>query len=90
MQNARFFQERGDCTQHGDGIGVAQITSPMENNMDPPRFLTLKEVADMLRKSSRSVQHMIERKELPAFKVGGQWRFRESELAKWLEGLNER
>jgi len=33
---------------------------------------------------------MIQRKELSAFKVGGQWRLRESELATWLEGLNER
>ncbi|MGE5853447.1 MAG: helix-turn-helix domain-containing protein [Deltaproteobacteria bacterium] len=33
---------------------------------------------------------MIQRKELPAFKVGGQWRLRESELVTWLERLHER
>jgi excisionase family DNA binding protein len=36
-----------------------------------------------------NVLRLIERKEIPAFKVGHQWRFRESELTKWLEGLNE-
>jgi excisionase family DNA binding protein len=33
---------------------------------------------------------MINRKDLPAFKVGGQWRIYETALAKWLEGLHER
>jgi len=33
---------------------------------------------------------MIHRKDLPAFKVGGQWRIHENALAKWLNGLHER
>jgi excisionase family DNA binding protein len=36
------------------------------------------------------VLRMARSKELPALKVGGQWRVRESELTKWLEGINER
>jgi hypothetical protein len=28
---------------------------------------------------------MIRRKDLPAFKVGGQWRVRESQLTRWIE-----
>jgi excisionase family DNA binding protein len=32
---------------------------------------------------------MIQDKKLPAFKVGGQWRVRESQLTKWLQRLNE-
>ena len=61
-----------------------------ENDVTPLRFLTLKEAAAMLQICERTAHRMIERKELSALKVGGQWRLRESELAKWLEGLNER
>ena len=61
----------------------------MENNIDPLRFLTLKQVAEALQISGRTAMRMIARKELPAFKVGGQWRIRESELTKWLDGRHE-
>jgi excisionase family DNA binding protein len=40
--------------------------------------------------SQRTVLRMLKSKQLPAFKLGHQWRVRESELAKWLKGLNER
>ena len=61
----------------------------MENTIDPLSLLTIKEAAEALRLSTRTVHRMVGRKELPAFKVGGQWRLRESELQKWLEGLNQ-
>jgi len=28
---------------------------------------------------------MIQKKDVPAFKVGGQWRIRESQFRKWVE-----
>jgi excisionase family DNA binding protein len=33
---------------------------------------------------------MIARKGFPAFKVGGQWRVRESQIEKWVESLQTR
>jgi len=89
-QNARFYQEMRDDTQQGNGIRVAQLTSPMENDVGPVRFLTLRQAADVLQISLSTASRMAQSKQLPAFKVGGQWRVRESELAKWLEGVNER
>ena len=59
----------------------------MENELEALRVLTIKEAAVILRMSQRTVQRLIQRKELPSFKVGGQWRLRESEVAKWLEAL---
>ena len=53
------------------------------------RLLTLLETAELLQVSQRTVNRMIQSKKLPAFKVGGQWRVRESQLTKWLQGLNE-
>jgi len=49
------------------------VETPTENDLSQPlRCLTLKEAAAMLQISQRTAQRMIERKELPAFKVGGQ------------------
>lgn len=62
----------------------------MENSTEPLRFLTVGETAELLQVSRRTLQRMIHRKDLPAFKVGGQWRINENALSKWLNGLHER
>jgi excisionase family DNA binding protein len=61
----------------------------MENDRDPLRMLTLAEAAELMHVSKRTLSRMIDRKDFPGCKVGGQWRVRESELAKWIHGLNE-
>jgi len=48
------------------------------------------ETAELLQVSKRTLQRMINRKDLPAFKVGSQWRIYETALAKWLQRLHER
>jgi excisionase family DNA binding protein len=62
----------------------------VENEIAPLSFLTIKQVPDTLQVSQRTVLRMAKQKELPAFKLGGQWRIRESELAKWLQALEDR
>ena len=61
----------------------------MENHDGPIRLLTLKETAELLKLSTRTVTGMAQRKELPAFKVGGLWRVNESDLSKWMQGRQE-
>jgi excisionase family DNA binding protein len=63
---------------------------PMSENLDGLRLLTLPEAAELLHVSTRTLQRMIQRKDLPAFKVGGQWRVRESQLTRWIEGREGR
>ena len=58
----------------------------MENDLNRLRLLTLPEAAELLHVSTRTLQRMIRRNELPALKVGGQWRVRESQLTKWIQG----
>ena len=62
----------------------------MENDIESLRFLTLRQTAEALHVSVRTVSRMLRRKELPAIRVGGQWRVRESELTKFIQGLEER
>lgn len=62
----------------------------MNEPIDGLRLLTLPEAAALLHVSTRTLQRMIRRKDLPAFKVGGQWRVRESQLTRWIEGREDR
>jgi excisionase family DNA binding protein len=57
----------------------------MESKLDQIRLLTLAEAAGLLQVSIRTLQRMIRSRKLPAFKVGGQWRIRESQLQLWIE-----
>jgi excisionase family DNA binding protein len=56
----------------------------MDQSIESVRLLTLTEAAELLHVSTRTVQRMIRAKNLPALKVGGQWRLRESQLRRWL------
>jgi len=62
----------------------------VERNFDQIRLLTLSEAATLLHVSTRTLQRMIRSRDLPALKVGGQWRLRESQLAEWIQGRERR
>lgn len=44
-----------------------------------------KQLAEYLQLSPRTVYRLLERGDLPAVKVGGQWRFRKSAVDEWLD-----
>ncbi|GHT09621.1 hypothetical protein FACS1894170_00420 [Planctomycetales bacterium] len=48
-------------------------------------LLTMAEVMTMLNLSRTKVWTMIQKDELPAFKFGGDYRFRKSEIQQWME-----
>lgn len=49
------------------------------------QFLTASEVAELLKLNPETVYNLIAKEDLPATKVGGQWRFLESEIHEWFE-----
>jgi repressor LexA len=51
-------------------------------------ILTLQEVAGYLKVDERTVYRMVKSKQLPAFKVRNQWRFKKETIDKWIEGNN--
>jgi excisionase family DNA binding protein len=57
----------------------------MDQKLENIHLLTLSEAADLLQVSTRTLQRMIRNGQLPAFKVGGQWRVRETQLRQWIE-----
>ena len=51
---------------------------------EPGQILTLDEVAAYLKVGKRTVYRLAAAKEIPAFKVGGIWRFRKADLERWI------
>jgi excisionase family DNA binding protein len=48
-------------------------------------ILTLKQVADFLKVTERTIYRLAAGKKIPAFKVGGIWRFSRAELDQWIQ-----
>lgn len=51
------------------------------------KLLTDEEAAELLQVAPRILQRMARKGEIPALKVGKFWRFRSSELDKWIGSL---
>jgi excisionase family DNA binding protein len=51
--------------------------------------LTLEEVADYLRLSTKTISRMARSGQLPAFKAGNHWRVRRAELEGWIRRRTE-
>ncbi|MDM0032854.1 helix-turn-helix domain-containing protein [Variovorax sp. J22P271] len=47
-------------------------------------ILTLDEVAVYLKAGKRTVYRLAQKGEIPAFKLGGTWRIRRSDLDRWI------
>ena len=50
----------------------------------PLNVLTIREVAALLRMSEKKTYRLAQSRELPAFKVGGAWRFRREDIESWV------
>ncbi len=58
-------------------------------------ILTLKEVAKYLKLAEKTAYKLAAEGKLPGFKVGGSWRFKQSDIESWIteqkqKGINER
>jgi excisionase family DNA binding protein len=58
--------------------------------MPNDEILTLKEVTALLKVAEKTVYTMAQRKEIPAFKVRGQWRFRREDIDRWIDQQTEK
>ena len=54
--------------------------SPADN-----AIMIIREVADYLKVTERTICRLAGAKQIPAFKVGGSWRFSKADLDKWIE-----
>jgi excisionase family DNA binding protein len=47
-------------------------------------ILTLPQVASFLKVTERTIYRLVAAKKIPAFKVGGTWRFSTPDIQKWI------
>ena len=52
--------------------------------MTDKRYLSIQDVARRFRINATTVYRLAKRGQLPAFKVGNQWRFSEERLREWI------
>jgi excisionase family DNA binding protein len=56
----------------------------MPNRTTEGEILTIREVAAYLKVTERTIYRLAAEKKIPAFKVGGTWRFPRSEIDQWI------
>jgi excisionase family DNA binding protein len=56
-----------------------------KNGKDLPVMLTISEVAEYLKLHELTVRRLAREGELPAFKVGRQWRIQRAKLQDWID-----
>ena len=62
-------------------LDLAHIMTP---NNRKGEILTIREVAEYLKITERTVYRLAAAKQIPAFKVGGAWRFRIVDIDSWI------
>lgn len=48
-------------------------------------ILTIKQLADYLKVTERTIYRLAAAKNIPAFKVGGTWRFSQADIDSWIK-----
>ncbi len=61
------------------------MDDPSGSRNAPEKLLTLEQVAEYLNVDKFTVYRLLAEKDLPAFKVGNQWRFKKRLLENWLQ-----
>lgn len=57
---------------------------PARGQAVPEDILTIREVADYLKVTERTLYRLVQDGKLPAFKVGNSWRFRRADIDAWI------
>ena len=57
----------------------------MSKNISKDEILTIKQVAYHLKVTERTIYRLAAVKQIPAFKVGGSWRFSRADIDSWIK-----
>ena len=62
------------------GLASQELVVP-----DSPPAMTVRQVAAYLNVNEKTVYRLAQRRELPAFKVAGAWRFKPDDIERWID-----
>lgn len=57
----------------------------MSKSSHEGEIITIKQVAEYLKVTERTIYRLAAAKKIPAFKVGGTWRFSRAEIDSWIK-----
>lgn len=57
----------------------------MSTSTNESEIVTIKQVADYLKVTERTIYRLAAAKKIPAFKVGGTWRFSRADIESWIK-----
>jgi excisionase family DNA binding protein len=66
-------------------LGFPRRADAMPTKTSDGEILTIKQVADYLKVTERTIYRLAAAKKIPAFKVGGTWRFSRAEIDQWIK-----
>jgi excisionase family DNA binding protein len=59
--------------------------APQQSQSKPPNLLTAKQVAELLQWNPYTIIKKAEKGELPGFKLGREWRFKQEDIIQWID-----
>jgi excisionase family DNA binding protein len=57
----------------------------MPSNTIEGEILTIREIAEYLKVNERTIYRLAAAKQMPAFKIGGSWRFSRQDIDSWIK-----
>ena len=83
-QNLRSLVVRLKILHYYDQI-FYPLAQPMSTSAVEGGILTIREVADYLKVTERPIYRLAAAKQMPAFKIGGSWRFSRQDIDSWIK-----
>ncbi len=66
-------------------FSTADLAKTMPSSTADNAIMTIGEVADYLKVTERTIYRLAGAKQIPAFKVGGSWRFSKADIDGWIK-----
>ena len=66
-------------------VVCSKLATTMSRSTSEGEILTIKQVADYLKVTERTIYRLAAAKQIPAFKVGGSWRFSRADIDSWIK-----
>jgi excisionase family DNA binding protein len=64
---------------------TTNMVKTMPSSAADNAIMTIGEVADYLKVTERTIYRLAGAKQIPAFKVGGSWRFSKADIDRWIQ-----
>ena len=65
-------------------FSTTKLAKSMSSSQAENAIMTIGEVADYLKVTERTIYRLAGAKQIPAFKVGGSWRFSKADIDRWI------